>query len=152
MGISWLCEHWESLCGNLMRRVRSPAFVHRADLYHGFASPSHRGEPPTRSLRRVSVSRLKVERRRREWSMVGTPTSIYCCEESLPIRGDPARYFVRPTRTRWRRNNRSPTLPAEYLLGRVRAIRTFSGSHWTVRCRQTAFRSSCSHFPHVRMV
>src|SRR6266849_10703638 len=116
MGISWLCEHWESLCGNLMRRVRSPAFVHRADLYHGFASPSHRGEPPNRSLRRVSVSRLKVERRRREWSMVGTPTSIYCCEESLPIRGDPARYFVRPTRTRWRRNNRSPTLPADIFL------------------------------------
>src|SRR6266852_7612514 len=133
-----------------MRRVGSPTFVHRPGLYHVFASPSHGGEPPTWTLRSPPVfRRIRMERRHREQSMVGTSTSIYCCKESLYIRGVPAEYGVRPTRARWRQNDRRSTLPAEYFLGKVRA--TFPGSHRAVRCRPTAFRSSYSRFALVSM-
>src|SRR6266403_686332 len=57
--------------------------------------------------------------------MVGISSPIYRCKGSLLIRRFPARYRVRLARAR-RRNNKSVTLPAEYLFGGVRAIRTFS--------------------------
>ena len=78
--------------------------------------------------------------------MVGTLTSIYHGEESLPIQAICARYRGRPARARWRQNNRILAQPAEYSRERTRAIRTFSGRHWAVYCLSTALRSPYRHF------
>ena len=61
--------------------------------------------------------------------MVGTLTSIYRSEESLPLQGICARYRGRHARARWDQNNRGVVLPAEYFRGGARAIGTFSGKH-----------------------
>ena len=78
--------------------------------------------------------------------MVGTLTSIYRGGESLSIEGIRARYRGSPARARWEQNNRSVAWPAEYFRGGARAIGTFSGKHWAVRCRATALRSPYRHF------
>src|SRR5258707_5384374 len=80
--------------------------------------------------------------------MVGTVTSIYRGEESPPTQGSCASYRGHPARARGGQNNRSFALPAEYFCARVRvrATETFSGTHWAVRCRATAFRSPCHRF------
>ena len=71
---------------------------------------------------------------------------IYSCEESLLIQGILAGYRGCPARARWGQNSRSVTQPAEYFCRGARAIRTFSGKHWAVRCRVTALWSPYRHF------
>jgi len=79
--------------------------------------------------------------------MVATLTSIYRGEESLPIQGICARYRGHPAaRACWEQNNRSVAQTAEYFREGARAIGTFSGKHWAVRCRATALRSPYRHF------
>ena len=73
--------------------------------------------------------------------MVGSLTSIYHGEESLPIQGIWARYRGRPARTCWGQNNRSIAQPAEYFRKGTRAIGTFSGKHCAVYGLPTAHRS-----------
>ena len=70
--------------------------------------------------------------------MVATLTSIYRGEESLSIQGICARCRHRSARARWEQNNRSVCQPTEYFRGGARAIGTFSGKHWAVRCRTAA--------------
>jgi len=78
--------------------------------------------------------------------MVGTLTSIYRGEESLPIQGICARYHGRPARACWGQYSRSVAQPAEYFRGEARAIGTFPGKRWAVRYRTTAPRSPYHHF------
>src|SRR5229473_4736155 len=79
--------------------------------------------------------------------MVGTATSIYRGEESLPRQRIRSRYRGCPGRARGGQNNRGLTQPAEYFRGGARAgMETFSETHWAVRCRATAFRSPCHYF------
>ena len=72
--------------------------------------------------------------------------TIYRGENSLPIQGICARYRSRPARARREQNNRSVAQPEEYFCGKARAIGTFSGEHWAVRCCATALRFPYRHF------
>src|SRR5882757_9760032 len=78
--------------------------------------------------------------------MVAILPSIYCSEESLSIRGICARYRGHPARARRGQNNGSVAWPAECFRDGARAIGTFPGKHWAVRCRTTAVQSPCHHF------
>ena len=64
-----------------------------------FASPFHSEEPRLLRAWRFTIT-TPVGRRHRDHAVVGTFTSIYCCEEPLPIRGMWTTYRTRPARTR----------------------------------------------------
>src|SRR6266566_5896841 len=101
---------------NLMQRTRLAALVPGTDLYHVFASPFHEGES---FHPRASKFATRLERWYREYRMVGASTSIYRCEESLPIRAICATYRARSAGDHWGRNSRSVVHAAESLLGGV---------------------------------
>jgi hypothetical protein len=73
---------WISQCENPMHRVGLASFVYGTDLHLVLASHFHIGE----SLHlRVAIFATEWGRQRREHIMVGTITSIYLCEEPLPV-------------------------------------------------------------------
>src|SRR6266576_5401434 len=104
---------------NLMQRSILAALVPGTDLYHVFASPFHDGES---FHLRGSTFATRLERWYREYRMVGTFTSIYGREGSLPIRAICTTYRARPSRAHWGKNNRSVADVAESFFGGVPAI------------------------------
>src|SRR6266567_8663133 len=103
-----------------MQRARLAALVPGTDLYHVFASPFHDGES---FHLRASTFAARLERWYREYRMVGTSTTIYGREESLPIQAICATHRACPTRAHWG-ENRSVAHIAESVLGGVPPIGT----------------------------
>ncbi|KAF8502708.1 hypothetical protein F5888DRAFT_1113768 [Russula emetica] len=88
-----------------------------------------------------------LARRCRKYAMAGTFTSVYCCEESLPMREICTTYCTRPARTCRGQNDRSVAHPGECFLGGSSAVGTSPRRHRKVCCRATGHQLSCSSFP-----
>src|SRR6266849_6311331 len=119
--------------------------MHRApvpctDLHIVFASPFHGGES---SHLRTKI--FATESWYQEYRMVGTSTSIYSCEKSLPIQTICATYRTRSAGDHWRRN-RSVVYPAESLLGGIPAVGICPGRRRPFHFCTTAHQSPCRHF------
>src|SRR6266566_9935753 len=127
---------------NLMQRARLAALVPGTDLYHVFASPFHDGGS---FHLRASTFATRLEGWYREYRMVGTSTTIYGREESLPIQAFCTTHRARPTRAHWR-ENRSVAHIAESFFGGVPAIGASPRRHCAVHFYATAHQSPCRHF------
>ena len=89
----------------LMQRAGSANFISRAALYLVLASSFYVAGPLHLRVRR------RLDRQHREHPMVGTITPIYCCEESLLIRGLCITYRACPQRARSRQNDSGVACP-----------------------------------------
>src|SRR5258708_3075625 len=78
-------------------------------------------------------------------------TTMYCCEEPLPLRRNRATYRARAPGARWGRSNRSVTCHEEPFLGgapsigtcrRVSPVEDYQGSHYEVHGCATALFTS----------
>src|SRR6266705_3103779 len=98
-----------------MQSARLAALVPGTDLHFLFASPFRDGES---FHLRANTYTTQLERWYREHRVVGTFTTIYGREESLPIQAICATHRARPTRAHWG-ENRSVAHIAESLLGGV---------------------------------
>src|SRR6266403_853851 len=78
--------------------------------------------------------------------MVAIFTSIYGCQESLPIQVFCAAYCTRSARAHRGPNDRGAAHLAESFLGGVPAIGTCPGRHWAVHFCATTHKSPCRHF------
>ncbi|KAI0268508.1 hypothetical protein BGY98DRAFT_1018898 [Russula aff. rugulosa BPL654] len=78
--------------------------------------------------------------------MVGPFTSVYNCEESLPIQAIFDTHRARSARAYWGKNNRSVSRSAKCSLGGISAIGTCRGGHCAVHFCATAHQSPCLHF------
>ena len=77
------------------------------------ASPFHVGRP---LYLRAPILAIRLARQRREHSVAGTITPIYCCEGSVPIQESCSTYRACPARACWGQDNRSVAHFAEYFL------------------------------------
>ena len=123
-----------------MQRAGSANFISRAALYLVLASSFYVAGPLHLRFRR------RLDRQHREHPMVGTITPIYCCEESLLIRGLCITYRACPQGARSRQNDNGVARPAGYPPGGARVIGTSPAGHWTVCCCATVRRLPCSDF------
>src|SRR6266567_4626122 len=103
-----------------MQSAKLATLVPGTDLYHVFASPFHDRE----SFHSRDIFATRLERWYREYRMVGTFTSIYGREGSLPIRAICTTHRARPSRAHWGKSNRSAADLAESFFGGVPAIGT----------------------------
>ena len=65
-----------------MHKVRLASFIIGTNLYLDLASPFRIGEPL--HLREPTLA-ARLEKQHLECTVAGAITSIYCCEDSLPI-------------------------------------------------------------------
>ena len=126
-----------------MYGVGLASFIHGTGLYLVPASPFDVGGP----LRlRAPKFATGLARQHRECAMAGTITTIYRCEEPLPIRELRVTYHACPARARWGQIDGSVAHPPEYLFGGAPAIGGCPGMHSAIRCRATGRQLPYSSF------
>ena len=123
-----------------MHRVGLASFVYGTGLYLVPAYPFRIGGP---LHLRGPILASGLERQYREYAIAGTITTIYWCEEPLPIREICILYHILPARTHWEQNDRSVARPPKYFLRGTSAIRSPS-RHSAVCCYATGYQSAYS--------
>lgn len=112
-----------------MPSVRLATSIPGTNRYLVVTSFFNNGEP---LHLRVSIFTTQLEGWYWEYRMVGPFTSVYSCEEYLPIQTTFAIHRTRSSRAHWGKNDRSVARSARYFFGRVPAIGTCRRRHCVV--------------------
>jgi hypothetical protein len=123
-----------------MHRVGLASFIYGTGLYIVPAPPFPVGGP---LHLRVHIFTSGLARQHREHAMAGTISTIYWCEEPLPIREICIMYHILPARNRWGQNDRSVARPPKYFFRGTSAIGSPS-RHSAVCCHATGYQSAYS--------